>query len=132
MVKFDHFKTTHTLKTELTFPGVLPGNNGSKGLLRMHWTARNKLRDQFTWLVRTLTKNRHAGKIKLQLIRYHAGMSMDYDNLVSTGKLPIDSIVLSKVIIDDKESIIAQRDYRQVKVKTKSEQKTVIIIEDYI
>ena len=123
--------STHTnLKTELTFPGVLPGNNGSKGLLRMHWAARNKLRDQFTWLVRSLTKNKHAGKVKLQLIRYHAGISMDYDNLVSTGKLIVDSIVLANVIIDDKESIIAQRDYRQVKVKTKGEQKTVIIIED--
>jgi hypothetical protein len=118
------------MKTELIFPGVLPGNNGSKGLLRMHWTARNKLRDQFTWLVKVLTKNRHQGKVKLNLTRYYLTQPLDYDNLVSTGKIPVDSIVLARVILDDKESIISEREYKQVKVKTKGEQKTVIVIED--
>ncbi|MDQ6481608.1 hypothetical protein [Dyadobacter sp. LHD-138] len=77
-----------------------------------------------------MTKNRHPGPVRLELIRYHAGQQLDYDNLVATGKITIDSIVLAGVILDDKPAIIKERDYSQVKVKSKLDQKTVIIIAD--
>lgn len=55
---------------------------------------------------------------------------MDWDNLVSTGKIPVDSLVIAGVITDDKPIIIQSREYEQVKAASKKEQKTVILIED--
>lgn len=118
------------MTTELIFPGILPGNNGKFGLLRMHWRKRNQLRDTYVWRVKSMTKNRHLGPVRLELIRYHVGQQLDYDNLVATGKIVIDSIVLAGVILDDKTAVIKERDYSQVKVKSKLDQKTVIIIDD--
>lgn len=118
------------MTTEITFPGFLPGNNGAKGLLRMGWRKRNKLRDTYVWWVRSKTKNRHPGPVRIRLVRYSVGIQMDWDNLVSTGKIPIDSLVLAGVIVDDKPVIIQIREYEQVKAASKKEQKTVILIED--
>lgn len=118
------------MTTEITFPGFVPGNNGPKGLLRMNWRKRKKLLDTYVWWVRSKTKNRHPGQVKFTLIRHSIGVQMDFDNLVSTGKLTGDSLVLAGVIIDDKPAIIKQREYIQVKVASKNEQKTVILIED--
>jgi len=117
------------MKTEITFPGKIAGLNGTGGLLNTHWTKRKKLRDQYIWLVKQLTKNKHEGAVKFTLTRYSTGVVMDYDNLVSTGKGLTDSLVRAGVIKDDKPEIIKVREYHQVKCK-KGEQKTVILIED--
>ena len=67
----------------------------------------------------------------MELVRYSmSSILLDFDNLVSTGKYPIDSIVRRKVILDDNPSIIVGRVYRQEKVKSKDEQRTVITIVD--
>ena len=117
------------MTTQITFQGKIPGMNGKVGLIRMHWTKKKKLKDMYTWLVRQATKNVHLGKVSIELIRYSSGTPMDYDNLVSTGKLIFDSIVSAGVILDDKDSIIVERKYRQEKCKI-LEQRTVITITD--
>jgi hypothetical protein len=116
--------------TEITFPGKVAGMNGKFGLLRMHWRKRNKLRDTYVWWVKSKTSNRHLGPVKMTLTRYSLRPTMDYDNLVSTGKSTLDSLVIAGVIIDDKPSIIQQREYLQERVSKKEDQKTVIKIED--
>lgn len=117
------------MTTELTFPGNLPGNNGPKGILRMHWAKKRKFIQRLFYLVKSMTKNKHAGPVGFKLIRYSTGRLMDMDNLVSTGKFPTDTIVMAGVIIDDKPEIIQKREYEQIKCK-KGEQRTVIIITD--
>jgi Holliday junction resolvase RusA-like endonuclease len=117
------------MTTEITFPGYVAGNNGPKGLLRMNWRKRNKLRDTYVWWVKSKTKNRHAGAVRFTLTRYSSGVEMDYDNLVSTGKLTGDALVIAGVIADDNKSVIQERVYKQVKA-SKGDQKTVILIED--
>jgi hypothetical protein len=121
---------TNPLITELTFPGVIPGNNGPKGLLRMHFQKRKQLKERYIFYVRSLTSNRHTGPIRLELIRYSIRPVMDFDNLVSTGKILIDAIVLAGVLPDDNQSIIPQREYRVEKAATKNDQRTVIRIID--
>lgn len=118
------------MTTELTFPGRVVGMNAKGGLLRMHWTKKKLLKRRFLWLVHEQTRAKHAGRVELKLIRYSAGVPMDYDNLVSTGKILIDAIVSAGVIIDDKEAIIAKREYTQQKCKI-VDQRTVIIITDH-
>lgn len=117
------------MTTEITFPGKVPGMNGKGGLIRMHWTKKKKLKEAYTWLVRQATKNVHPGKVSIEMIRYSAGVTMDFDNLVSTGKVPLDAIVCAGVIQDDKDGVIVKRSYRQEKCKV-LEQRTVITITD--
>lgn len=117
------------MTTELIFPGRIAGMNGKGGLIRTHWTQKKKMKEQYLWMVRQQTKNQHPGTVRLELIRHSAGVEMDYDNLVATGKNLVDSIVEAGVIKDDKQSIIIERDYRQVKCKI-LDQKTVIRITD--
>lgn len=117
------------MTTELTFPGSIAGMNGSKGLIRTHWARKKAMKNYYHYHVKSQTSNAHPGPVKLSLTRYSTGVEMDYDNLVSTGKNLIDSIVSAGVIKDDKKSIIQQREYEQIKCK-KGEQRTVIIITD--
>ena len=116
--------------TEIVFPGKVPGNNGAGGLLRMHWSAKSNLLGTYSWLVRSATKTRHAGPVRLELIRYSIGRLMDYDNLVSTGKFPIDAIVKAGVLPDDNPAIIAERRYTQQRAASAAAQRTVIRITD--
>jgi len=116
--------------TEIEFPGKIGGMNGKFGLLRMHWTKRNKLRDTYAWWIRSKTKNKHPGAVKWTLTRYGLRLMDDYDNLVSTGKIIADAFVIAGVIIDDKSKVIKEREYLQERVSKKEEQRTVIKIED--
>ena len=119
------------MTTEITFFGRLPGNNGVGGLLRLHWAKRKKLAERLDWIVRASTTYCHLGAVHLELVRYTtSSIQLDFDNLVSTGKYPIDAIVRRKVIVDDNPNVIVSRVYRQEKVKNKDEQRTVISLVD--
>ena len=118
------------MTTEITFPGIIAGMNGKFGLLRTHWTKRVKIRDTYVWWIKCKTKNRHAGAVKMTLTRHSTRRMADYDNLVSTGKNLVDALVIAGVITDDNMNIIKEREYIQVKAKSKLEQKTVITITD--
>lgn len=118
------------MTTEITFRGIVAGNNGANGLIRMHWTKKRKLSNIYFYTVREATKNRHEGKVSVELVRYSCRPPMDYDNLVSTGKLLIDAIVKANVISEDNPEVIVERRYSQLKCK-RIEQRTVITIKDY-
>lgn len=110
---------------EMTFAGVVPGLNGSGGLLRMHWSKRKALGGLHGWQVRSAQLRPMAGPVRLELIRYSAGGQMDYDNLVSTGKSILDAIVRSGILPDDNPQVITERTYTQVRCRP-AEQRTVI------
>ena len=113
----------------LTFPGRVVGNNGKGGLLRMHWAAKKKLTTRFIWQVLAQAGGRRfTGPVRLELVRYSIGSPMDYDNLVSTGKLLTDAIVRAGVLPDDTPAVIAEREYRQERAAGKDGQKTVVVL----
>lgn len=115
---------------EITFCCVVPGNNGPNGLMRAHWTERGRLIGQYEWII-TAARLRHMpGPVRLELIRYSTGPQMDYDNLVSTGKLLIDALVRCRVLEDDKPTVIAERVYTQERAASKDAQRTVIRLTD--
>lgn len=120
------------MKTELIFPGVIPGNNGRGGLLRTHYAQRAKWKKNWIWHIKASTKNRHLGPVRLELIRHSINPRMDYDNLVSTGKILIDAIVKAGVLSDDAERIIAERQYTQTRALNAQNQMTVILITDLV
>jgi hypothetical protein len=111
---------------EITFDFVVPGNNGAAGLIRMHWTKRQSLGGLFGWKVRAAQLRPMLGPVRLELTRYSIGPQMDYDNLVSTGKLPIDALVRGGILPDDKPAVIAERTYTQLRAESKASQRTVI------
>lgn len=116
------------LKTqEITFPGKVPGNNGAGGLLRMHWATKKKLLANYMLAVKGRPGfARYSGPVRIELVRYSIGPEMDYDNLVSTGKLILDAIVRCGILPDDNPTVIAERSYTQERAASKAEQRTVI------
>ena len=116
--------------TEIVFPGWVPGMNGKDGLIRMHHTKKTALRNAYFYEIRSTTTNQHKGPVRLELVRHSIGREMDYDGLVSTGKLLIDALVNAKVLPDDNPGIIAQREYTQTKAINQKSQMTVIRIID--
>lgn len=115
--------------TELVYEGNVPGNNGKNGLIRMKTKAKLELKKRFFWTTREQTRNRHLGAVRLELIR-HGLQVMDYDNLVSTGKLLIDAIVKTGVLSDDNPDVIKERDYSQTHALNAKSQRTIIRITD--
>lgn len=120
------------MKTEIIFPGTVPGNNGKGGLLRMPHKTKTKLKNSYIYQVRSITRNRHTGPVRFELIRHSTGPPMDYDNLVSTGKLLTDAIVLAGVIPDDNRFIIVEREYSQTKAINAESQYTLVRIIDLL
>lgn len=116
--------------TEIVFPGNVPGNNGRDGIIRMKRKVKTNLKNNYFYQVRSSTRNQHKGPVRMELIRHSTGKPMDYDNLVSTGKLIIDAIVKAGVLPDDNDMVIADRVYTQTKALNQRSQMTVIRIID--
>jgi hypothetical protein len=119
-------QTERKRDVSITFTGKVPGNNGAGGLLRLHWSRRQKLLQQYEWVVAAARLPKLTGPVRLELTRYSIGSPMDYDNLVSTGKLLIDALVRCGVLPDDSPVVISERSYRQERAEGKGYQKTII------
>lgn len=117
------------MTTILTIPEKVPSNNGRNGLIRMHWTKRRKKVDDWVWLFRAQTQNRHTTPVTIEITHYYVGAPIsDYDNLVSACKLIFDALKKAGVIVDDHQAITGVPVLNQVRVKKKSEVKSIIKI----
>lgn len=117
--------------TVLTIPEKVPSNNGKNGLLRMHWTDRKKLCERYQLIFMSQSRNRHLGRVTIHVTHYYIGSSIaDYDNLVSTLKIPLDAIRKIGIIVDDHQLITGVPTFEQIRVKKEIDVKTVIIIKD--
>ena len=116
------------MRTTISIEGIIPGLNGSDGLIREHWAAAKKRKTKYLYLIRSQTKNRHKGAVRIQYIGYKS-ILMDWDNFTASFKHIGDSLVNANVIVDDKPSIVVEFLPKQIKCKRK-EQKIVVIIED--
>ncbi|AMV30866.1 hypothetical protein VN12_02035 [Pirellula sp. SH-Sr6A] len=67
-----------------------------------------------------------SSRVRITIVSYLARLR-DADG--TSGKAAIDGLVHAGVIADDSPKYVEEVCYRQVKVKTKAEQKTQIIIE---
>ncbi len=104
------------MKVTLIIPENVDGLNGKNGLLRAHWSARKKKKESWSWLFLAQTHVRFKGKVNITITRSYKTTKMDYDNLVSTGKVPLDALVKAGIIEDDNSKIIERIDYRQAKI----------------
>ena len=119
------------MKTTLTIPAKVPSNNSKNGLLRMGWRKRGRLCKSYQWIFREQTQNRHLGRVRIHVTHYYTGSPLaDYDNLVSTIKIPLDAIKKSGIIVDDHQLITGIPTFEQVRVKKEHDVRTVIEIID--
>lgn len=95
----------------------------------MHYHALNNAKSEMAILVGAKTKNQHEGKVQITITRY-ACQLMDWDNLAGGFKIIGDALVRQKVIKDDKPEVVVFFNTQQIKVATRKEERTMILIED--
>jgi len=108
-----------------------PGPNGPKGLFRMHWSRRAKLKKRIKTEIwaQTVTKPkpRPKGKILVGATRY-AIKTMDPDNLIASLKIPIDCLVDLKICKDDSPGCLELGTMKQVKVHKRAHERLELSI----
>lgn len=111
----------------------LPSNNGTNGLLRMHWGKRTKVKEKIIWMIKSMIvgKNRHKGKVTIEMIRYSTKY-MDWDNCMSMAKIPMDAMKLCKLIVDDSPEYVISLIPKQVKHSNNIDNRVEFIIKDFL
>jgi hypothetical protein len=82
------------------------GLNGSKGLIRMHWTEAKQLKSKYVMLFLSVSPRKWQGKVKISFIRHSVQLMDSSDNLASTGKHLWDALVTLGVIEKDSPDIL--------------------------
>lgn len=113
----------------LRIPELAPSLNSKGGLLRMHWTRRKKLLVKWQYLVMEAAAGRkHSGPCRVTITRHYASTPLDRDNCYAAAKLPLDALRKCGIIKDDDNQTLMSLSCKQVKVATRKEQGTEIII----
>lgn len=115
--------------TKIIIDGIVHGLNGKHGLIREHYHTAKRKKEKYTLLIKSQTKNKHAGRVTIEYIGYKSRF-MDWDNFAASFKHIGDSLVNAGVIVDDKPEIIVEFTPIQRKAKLK-DQRVEIIIKDF-
>ena len=116
------------MQTEIIIEGVIPGLNGSDGLIREHYRNAKKRKLVYESIIRSQTTNKHKGKVSILYTGYKS-ILMDWDNFTSSFKHIGDSLVKTGVILDDNPKIVAHFQVEQIKSK-RVDQRVIITISD--
>lgn len=112
---------------KITLAGVFKGLNGSSGLMQLHWaqayTAKKKVVER---VKRLNAKFQFKGQIEVTCTRFSSSL-MDWDNLGSTMKFPMDALVECKIIEDDSPVIITKFNLKQEKCRKKDQRIEILI-----
>lgn len=107
-----------------------PGLNSSGGLMRSHWSQRDKILKKFQWLIYQAKLQKFLGPVKVLLLGY-VHRYYDWDNFASLFKIPGDALVKQNILLDDAPKIIQDFKMRQIQVKMKERKRLEIHIEDF-
>src|SRR5690625_6542198 len=99
------------MKQTIIIDKLAPMLNGKDGLKRMHWAKYRKVRDAWTWLIRSKKPQKHSGRVKISFIRYSTARP-DWDNLYASFKVIGDALQNAGVIRDDSMDDIVSLDAR--------------------
>lgn len=80
---------------------LAPGPNGPRGLLRMHWASKKRIRDRWTTLIREQRPAKWKPVKGHVIVTRHSSREMDKDNLYASCKFVLDALVRAGVIADD-------------------------------
>ncbi|KKN11549.1 hypothetical protein LCGC14_1025400 [marine sediment metagenome] len=96
-------------------PDLPPTLNGKKGLLRIHWSKRERIKKKFMWLIKMQKTPKISSKVNLVLFNYAVHL-MDWDNLAGRLKIVGDAMVGLGLLEDDSPEFIVDFDMKQEKV----------------
>jgi len=113
-------QTTLIFRNLKLFPSLNKG-------LKEHFAVKMKRRETLHWLVKEQKFEKHAGRVKIRYQRYATHLQ-DWDNHLSSGKVLFDILTKENIIKDDNPNVVVEMVPEQYKVKTKDEEKIVVII----
>jgi Holliday junction resolvase RusA-like endonuclease len=114
------------MRQTFELPIALPGLNGSKGLIRQHWSNASKMKAWLLHEVIAAELRSHEGQVRITYTRT-AKKRMDWDNCMSSAKHVLDALVKAVVIKDDSPKFIPEQPKMFQEI---GEPRTVIVIED--
>lgn len=115
----------------IEIPRLAPGLNGSKGLMRMHFSDYKKQKDNWIWWMKKTSPNLKAPMpCRMEFNRYYCKQPMDIDNAYAACKLPLDAMREAGIISDDNPNCVTSIVVLQHKVKAIRDEKTVIFIHE--
>ena len=106
---------------------LVPGMNGSDGLLREHWTNRKKRKLKYMNIFRSQVKCIYKGTVSIDYVRYCCRF-MDWDNMGASFKCVGDALVGLGILGDDGPEVIRYFRLEQKKVHRRCEEMVEIII----
>lgn len=122
-------KRETTAHLVVTLPRLLPGLNGSNGLMRQHYREAAKVKDDLlAWVKRQRYPTFGDSRVVVVCTRHYCGTAMDFDNCAASVKYPMDALVKAGVIADDGPKTIETMAFRQVRCGSRKEQKMTIEI----
>jgi len=101
-------------------PDLPPTLNGKKGLLRMHWSDRKKLKEKYMWLIREQKIPKFKPRVVVEVTNYAIRL-MDWDNLAGRFKIIGDALVGLKLLKDDNPDVVVNFTMVQYRVHKKAE-----------
>ncbi len=96
-------------------PDLPPTLNGKKGLLRIHWSKRARIKRDFMWLIIQQKQPKLSGQVNLVMFNYAIRL-MDWDNFAGRLKIVGDAMVGLGLLKDDSPEFIVDFDMKQQKV----------------
>lgn len=113
----------------VTLPKLLPGLNGSNGLIRQHYRAATKMKDELlAWAKQQRFPTFGTARVTVVCTRHYCGNPMDFDNAAASFKHLMDALVKAGVIEDDGLKTIDAMTFRQVPCGSRKEQKMTVEI----
>lgn len=98
--------------------------------LKEHFAKRKKRKTNLEWEIKSQTKNKHKGKVRITYTRYGSRF-LDWDNLGGSFKSLGDALISTGVIIEDNPNVVIDFKMRQLRVSRK-EVKLTVEVEDYV
>lgn len=114
-----------TACTKITLTGVFSGLNGSKGLMR-HWVQSYSVKKKIIERIKALKGIGFKGQIQVVYTRFSSQL-MDWDNLGSTAKFPMDALIAAGIIEDDSPKFITEFTMKQEKCRKKDQRIEILI-----
>ena len=113
----------------ITLDRLLPGLNGSNGLIRQHYRKATAVKDELLeWMKSQRIGTFGKARVAIVCTRHYCGLPMDSDNLAASFKYPMDAVVKAGIIADDGPKCAAPVIYCQKKCPSRKMQKMTIEI----
>lgn len=87
------------------------------------------MKSDIAWIIRSMTRNRHAGPVSYSFTLYAVHLR-DWDNLHASSKIILDALQATGVIKSDAPAVVQKYEAHQVRVRQKNDVRAVVVLCD--